>query len=337
MLDSNKWHWGIALLLLIALCGCATEGHRQRQAAFREWITPNGKLKVVSTTEMVHDLVKQVGGEHVDAIALIQGDLNPHSYQLVKGDDEKLAFAQVVFSSGLGLEHGPSLHYYLENSDKVVALGDLLEAKYPSLILQVGGQRDPHIWMDISLWKQIIPFIVEALERHDPAHAAVYQQNGMHLMEEMEKVHREVYALLHRVPAEKRYLVTSHDAFNYFTRAYLSEEGEVASHAWQDRFNAPEGLAPDSQLSVTDIKATIDHLKAHDIHVIFPESNVSRDSIKKIVHAGNEQGLRIRIACCPLYGDAMGAPGSDGDSYLKMILHNARILSSQLNGDHDDE
>lgn len=315
---------------LLLLASCSSDRHQLRQARFQQWIESNGKVKVLSTTGMINDLVAAIGGEHVDSMILIQGDLDPHSYQLVKGDDEKLAFAQVIFYNGLELEHGPSLHHYLSDNPKAISLGDLLHQDHPDSIILIDGQKDPHIWMDISLWMKTVPLIVNVLNQHDPVHAAVYQRNGMKLQEEMAKVHLEVKEIMNQVPSDKRFLVTSHDAFNYFARAYLTEQGEVESGEWRKRFAAPEGLAPESQMSAADIKAVISHLKLYQIHLLFPESNVSRDSIRKIVQAGQEEGLNIRIACCPLYGDAMGHPGSEGDTYLKMILYNARTLSNHM-------
>lgn len=333
----KRLHWVFCYFIaLILLSGCSSD-HKQRQAHFQQWIQNNGKVKVLSTTAIINDLVKQVGGDHVDTIVLIQGELDPHSYQLVKGDDEKLAAAQIIFFNGLGLEHGPSLHTYLLKNPKAIALGDLVDRQQPGLIITVNGQKDPHMWMDISLWTKTVPFIVQVLSQQDPAHAADYQANGQKLQSEMEKGHQEAKALMHEVPANKRFLVTSHDAFNYFARAYLSEEGEIESGEWEKRFAAPEGLAPESQLSATDIKAIIAHLKRYQIHLLFPESNVSRDSIRKIVQAGKEQGLDVQIACCPLYGDAMGQPGSEGDTYLKMILYNARTLSEHMDPDREKE
>jgi manganese/zinc/iron transport system substrate-binding protein len=320
---------------ILFMGGCSSDPHQKRQVQFQQWIQNNGKIKVLSTTAMIDDLIKQVGGEHVDSLVLIQGELDPHSYQLVKGDDEKLAFAQLIFYNGLGLEHGPSLHTYLLRNPKAIALGDLIDRQQPNLIVYVHGQKDPHIWMDISLWSKAIPFIVEALSQQDPAHAADYQARGEKLQAEMQKAHQQARDIMHQVPADKRYLVTSHDAFHYFARAYLSDEEEIESGAWEKRFAAPEGLAPESQLSALDIKAIIEHLQRYQIHLLFPESNVSRDSIRKIMQAGKERGLDIQIACCPLYGDAMGQPGSEGDSYLKMILYNARTLSLHMNSEKE--
>lgn len=319
--------------LLGIMSGCSSDQHQQRQAHFQQWIQNNGKVKVLSTTAIIDDLVKQVGGEYVNTIVLIQGNLDPHSYQLVKGDDEKLSFAQLIFYNGLGLEHGPSLQTYLLKNPKAVALGDLIDQQQSGLVIDVHGQKDPHIWMDISLWAKTVPFIVDALSKQDPVHAADYQANGQKLQAEMGKVHEQVKSIMHRVPTDKRYLVTSHDAFNYFARAYLSEKNESESREWEKRFAAPEGLAPESQLSVTDIKDIIEHLKRYQIHLIFPESNVSRDSIRKIVQAGKEGGLDVQIACCPLYGDAMGSPGSEGDTYLKMIVYNATTLATHMDSD----
>lgn len=317
-------------IILMCLSGCASEQHQKRQARFEKWIESNGNVKVLSTTAMINDLVQQIGGEHVDAIILIEGELDPHSYQLVKGDDEKLSYAQLIFYNGLGLEHGPSLHHYLMKNPKAYSLGDQIDLHHPGAVIDSGGQKDPHIWMDISLWSKAVPFIVQALSSQDPGHADDYEANGRSLQKELDKAHLQVREIMQQVSSEKRFLVTSHDAFNYFTRAYLAEEEEHQTGEWKKRFAAPEGLAPESQLSAGDIKAIIDHLHRYQIRLLFPESNVSRDSIRKIVQAGREQGLDVNIACCPLYGDAMGPSGSEGDTYMKMLIYNAHTLSGHM-------
>jgi manganese/zinc/iron transport system substrate-binding protein len=312
-------------VLCLVLFGCGSNAND-----YQTWMTPNDKIKVLSTTAMIDDLVKQVGGEYVDTTVLIKGELDPHSYQLVKGDDEKLAFAQVIFANGVGLEHGPSLQNYLKNNSKVVFLGDRIKAEDPKLILSYNGQNDPHIWTDISLWMRTLPFIVEALSKQDPAHAELFRNNADKVRQAMEKEHLAIRDEMQQIPQQQRYLVTSHDAFNYFARAYLADEPELQSGEWQKRFAAPEGLAPESQLSVAEIQLMIDYLKKHDIHMIFPESNVSKDSIRKIVSAGKEKGLNVKIASDALYADAMGPPGSDGDTYLKMMEHNGRVIADYL-------
>lgn len=315
------------LFPLLVFFGCSNDTYVLSQKA---WMQPNGKVKVLSTIAMIDDLVKQVGGNYVDSHTLIKGELDPHSYQLVKGDDEKLAFADLIFYNGLGLEHGPSLQKHLHDDKKSIGLGDIIKEKNPELILVVNGQTDPHIWLDISLWAKSIPSIVEALSKKDPSHAAEYKANGEVLGKTLLTTHDQIKQLLHSVPESKRYLVTSHDAFNYFTRAYLSTENETTMDQWQKRFAAPEGLAPESQLSTTDIKNIISHLRQYNISVLFPESNVNKDSIRKIVDAGKQEGMDLRISEIYLYADAMGRPGSDGDTYIKMINHDANTIVHYL-------
>jgi len=311
------------------LMGCSSDRNTAQAEAVKQWMTSNGKVKVLSTIAMIDNLVKEIGGEYVDTVTLIRGELDPHSYQLVKGDDEKLAFADIIFSNGLGLEHGASLHSYLTKHPKVIALGDRIHHNHPALILYYKEQLDPHIWMDMSLWSQIVPDIVQALSNKDPEHTAAYEANGDIVIANLLENHQQLIQILGDVPAPRRYLVTSHDAFNYFARAYLAEDQEPEKK-WRERFVAPEGLAPESQISTGDIQFIIRHLEKYNIRVIFPESNVNRDSIRKIVQAANEKGLDVHIATIPLYADAMGPSGSAGDTYIKMMLHDAKTIATQL-------
>lgn len=316
------------IVMILLLMGCTGHDHN---AEIKRWVQKSDKIKVLSTTAMINDLVRQVGKEHVDGIVLIKGDLDPHSYQPVKGDDEKFSLADIIFYNGLGLEHGPSWQQFLTKSDKAVGLGNKIQSDFPELILyDDNGQRDPHIWTDISLWAKTVPYIVEALSKRDPEHQADYRANGEALQKCLLESHEKAYAYMQKIPDHLRYLVTSHDAFYYFSRAYLSSDKEREEQTWQKRFAAPEGLAPDSQLSTTDIQDIVAHLKKYHVRVLFPESNVSKDSIKKIVDAGRENGLDLFIAETPLYGDAMGPEGSDGDTYIKMIEHNIRTISNFL-------
>lgn len=325
-------HYIKYILSFLILFSCSTDECAVGRENLRAWLQDNGKLKVLCTTAMIADLVQSVGGEQVDVLTLIRGELNPHTYQLVKGDDEKLRFAQVLFANGLGLEHGSSLQYQLKENPHTVFLGDRIMEEESALMITLKGAIDPHIWMDASIWKKCVPFIAEALGRVDKNNAELYLQRGVELEARLNDLHEEMKRVLREVPQEKRFLVTSHDAFNYFTRSYLSTEEEEKKGGWQKRFAAPEGLSPDSQLSSSDIQHTVDFLLEHRIHVIFPESNVSRDSINKIVEASKEMGLDVSIADTYLYGDAMGCKGSTGESYEKMVMHNAKTIAHYLNG-----
>jgi manganese/zinc/iron transport system substrate-binding protein len=310
--------WMIAFLSL--LTACSAGGVKQES---------NNKIKVLSTTAIVGDLVGAIGGERIDHLILMTGDIDPHSYELVKGDDEKFSAAKIIFSNGIGLEHGASIRYQLQHHPMTAALGDYIFEKHPEKIIYVDGQKDPHIWMDLSLWAEAIPLIVERLSQVDPAGEEFYAANGKRLFEKIELTDRAIDEKLRSVPPEKRYLVTSHDAFNYFARRYLSENEEE----WQERFVAPEGLAPDGQLSASDIRDVAEHLVKYQINTLFAESNVSRDALKKIVKVCLEKGHDVKMSKEVLYGDVLGPKGSGAEDYLSMVEHNAALLVSKWKGD----
>lgn len=305
----------------LLLCGCSQNDLRTK-SSLDHFMADNGKLKILSTTGIINDMVGQIGGEYIDHLALINGELDPHSYELVKGDNEKIHFAKIVFYNGLGLEHGASLHYALEHHPKAISLGSEIIKQYPQSAVNVDAVVDPHIWMDISLWMATIDPIVDALSAMDAQHASVFKENGEVLREKMRKTDEKICTLMEQIPLEKRYLVTSHDAFNYFTKRYLSNGEEK----WKMRFAAPEGLSPEGQLSTAHISEIVNYLVQHQVHVVFPESNVSRDSLKKIVTACREKGMDVKISQEVLYGDALGVQGSGSETYLQMMEHNAEVL-----------
>jgi manganese/zinc/iron transport system substrate-binding protein len=317
---------GLLVILIFSLTSCGREASNSTPSPLEEWITATDRIRVLSTTAMIDDIVGRVGKDRIVHIPLISGEIDPHSYELVKGDDEKLARARIIFYNGLGLEHGASLRYQLESHPHAVAVGEAVKSSDPDQIIYVDHQSDPHIWMDIALWSEIIPSIVEALSIVEPESRSFFQANGDELQSQMLEMHKQVAQELQQVPEAKRYLVTSHDAFNYFTRAYLATPDETTQAEWQIRFEAPEGLAPDGQLGATDIQQIVEHLSLYKIQVIFAESNVSRDSLKKIINACQRKGLTVTIAQGVLFADAMGGIGSGAETYLNMVRHDADVL-----------
>jgi len=322
-LESKKFFRPLLLIfLLIVSVAC-----QRKETASSTWMEETEKIRAVATIAQIGDLAREVGGERVTVAVLVQGKLDPHSYELVKGDGEKLQCADLIFFNGLGLEHGASLSEWLRTSNKTVALGDALLRRAPEKILYKGDVIDPHLWMDVSLWAETIEPIAQAFAAIDPEGASYYFERAAQLSQRMQAAHLEIRETLQQVDASKRYLVTSHDAFQYFTRSYLAELDE---ENWKERFEAPEGLAPDGQLSAVDIRRIIDYLKNHQICTLFPESNVNRDSIRKIASVGKSIGLNVRICEEPLYGDAMDGEESH---YLDMMRHNAKTIAHHLKAD----
>ena len=302
------------------LFSCSS-GSDQKEA-IKRYFEVNGNLKVLSTTPMIEDFVREIGGGQVDSLSLIQGDLDPHSYELVKGDGEKIENADVIFSSGLGLEHGASLRFRLKNSG-TVALGDYLFESNPELFIMIDGCVDPHFWMDIALFARVIDPIVQELSAKDKKHGPVFEERGKALKNRLLSFDQACFEKMQSLPESKRFLVTSHDAFRYFTRKYLAETNEKE---WFKRVASPEGLAPDGQMSTFDIQRVCDFLFDQDVRVVFPETNVNRDALNKILSICREKGLSVKISDIPLYGDAMGSRGTGADTYLQMMEHNISTL-----------
>lgn len=327
---STLRHFISFLSLAFILVGCG-RGHSKHKETLSEWMEGGGgQIRVLSTTAMIADLVEKVGKEHVSSLVLIKGEVDPHSYELVKGDAEKLSIADIVFASGLNLEHGASISYSLIHRDHVVFLGDYFIKNFKSQAIYVHQAIDPHIWMDVSIWREMVDPIVEKLSSFDPAHAEEYKRNGALLKGELSLVDEKITSMIKAIPEDRRFLVTSHDAFNYFVRRYLATEEERENGDWKKRSQAPEGLAPDGQLATRDIEEMIDHLKTYQIEFVFPESNVSLDSLKKIHAVAKAKGQSIYFAKTPLYGDSMAGEGILAESYEEMLLHNAKVISGYL-------
>jgi manganese/zinc/iron transport system substrate-binding protein len=310
------------LLAALFIFGCTSSS-----TTLNDWMKDDGRPKVLSTTPIIDDMVSKIGEDRIHHISLISGDIDPHSYELVKGDDEKLKRADLIFYHGLGLEHGASLRYAIDHHPRSISLGDEVQMKNPESIIERDGQVDPHIWMDISLWSDAIDSVVTALSKADPQNTSLYLARGAELKYEYQNADLALKEKLSTIPEHKRYLVTSHDAFGYFARRYLSDE----SRDWNLRCKAPEGLSPDGQISYSDIRQITDHLKNYQIHVVFTESNVSRDSLKKIVSVSQEMGHDVKMSPFVLYADALGQDQNRASTYLDMMNRNGEALFHEWN------
>lgn len=306
----------------VILSFCFLTGCTLHQSKDIVWFQQKERIKILTTIAMINDIVEQVGGRYVSSIPLIRGELDPHSYELVKGDDEKFLSADIIFYNGLGLEHGWSLRQNLLDNPKAISIGDYILYKNPNSILIVDGKYDPHIWMDISLWEQSVDLIKDILCKKDPKHASEYISNAEMLHDKMRDADKSAYDRLQSIDLSKRYLVTSHASFNYFTKHYLSQESED----WRSRCISVEGLAPESQINLKDLIEITYKVQKLKIDVLFAESNVNHDSLKKIVYAARKNGSSVHICDKDLYGDAM----SEASSYLDMINHNVSVIYEEL-------
>ncbi len=317
-----KW---IKLSFISALCLAC--GSTSKPNAMSEWMKDDGKIRILATTPIVQDLVKRVGGEDVKVISVIGEDLDPHSYELVKGDGEKFAKADIIFASGLMLEHSASMQYQLHHHPHVIFLGDEVKKAHPEKIIYINGEVDPHIWMDPSTWSETIDPTCKALSSYDHNHAARYLERASNVKKLFDDLDRYAKKAAHTIPLERRYLVTSHDAFNYFVKRYFATESERVDGSWRLRMDALQGLAPDEQIGGLEIEHIVNQIVKHHIVAIFPEANLSQDALEKVKEVCMEKGQPIVLAKEPLYGDTMG-----GEDYLGMIKHNVDIIVRYLVG-----
>jgi manganese/zinc/iron transport system substrate-binding protein len=283
----------------------------------------NGKIKILCTTEQVGYLARAVGGESVDVLELVDGRNDPHSYRLVKGDNEKFRRADALFFSGLGLEASLSLRRCLPLYHGCDVGGEIVQKTHGAIM--VDSTVDPHLWMDLSLWAEGAQIIANKLSLIRPDLSSFFTQNAAAAKAKLLSLHEKIRAMMHSIPQEQRYLVTTHDAFHYFCRAYLATDEEVRSGAWRERCLSPEGFAPESQISTRDLDMVVSYILRHQVRELFAEAEMNQDSIQKIIDVCRERGYEVALSKDFLYSDTM-----DG-TYEKTMEHNADVIFRGLN------
>lgn len=284
--------------------------------------TPQGqRIKIVATTGMVADLAQQVAGSHADVVKLIGSGVDPHLFRATRRDVKQLQEADVVFYSGLLLEG--RMQDALQQVDRanrpVVAITSSLDKSYLRSPPEFEGHFDPHVWMDVTAWSQCIDVIVETLSKRDPAHADEFQQNARNYQAELEKLDRYVREVVASIPESQRVLVTAHDAFGYFGRAYGIEVRSV------------QGVTTESEAGVHDVNRLVDFLAERKIPAIFVESSVNEKNIRAVIEGTQSRNVAVRIGA-ELFSDAMGAEGTYEGTYIGMIDHNATRIARALGG-----
>lgn len=275
-------------------------------------------LNVVTTTTMITDLVKQVGGDSVTVTGLMGPGVDPHLYKASASDVEKLTRADVIFFNGLMLEGKMSeLLTRMQTSRRVVAVARDLPKERLFHPAAFAGHPDPHIWFDVALWMQCIPPVVETLATADPARKADYAARGVTLTRKFQALHAWAIAKAGELPVSRRILVTSHDAYSYFGRAYGFQVIGL------------QGISTVSEASLSDMATLVDFIRAHGVKAVFVESSVPHATIERI---SQDAGVKIGGE---LFSDAMGTPGKlengyDLGTYEGMIKHNLTTIVEAL-------
>lgn len=258
---------------------------------FCSFTKTNAAVSVCATTSLVADLVKRIGGKHVTVYALMGPGVDPHLYKATASDVIELNRCQIIFYNGLHLEGRMTdiFENLTKKGKKVVAISQSIPKE--NLITLPGGsnQYDPHIWFDPRLWQQCAEVVGEQLSEMDPDNKDVYLQNARVFQSELQELFKWGSAQAQSLPANKRIMITSHDAYNYFGKAFDFVVIGV------------QGVSTTSEAGLADVVSIIDFIKKNKVRAIFVESSVSPATIERIA---KDSGAKIGGE---LFSDALGA------------------------------
>ena len=296
----------VLIILLVVSCGKKAKNK-------------NGKLKVVTTTTMITDLVKNIGGDKLEVKGLMGAGVDPHLYKASEGDVSKLFNADVVIYNGLHLEG--KLEEVFEKmqhqNKKTIIVSDIINKNDLISSELFASNYDPHIWFDINNWRKITLYVAEKLAEIDTKNAAFYQQNGKEYLDKLVALNKEVESKINELPIEKRILVTAHDAFNYFGN--------------QHRFKVVglQGLSTATEAGVQDVQKLAKFIIENKVKAIFVESSVPKRTIEALQEAVKSKNQEVLIGGT-LYSDALGNAGTEEGTYIGMYKANVNTIVNAL-------
>jgi manganese/zinc/iron transport system substrate-binding protein len=313
--------WAL-LFLFAAGCGRGSDDSKAGHAGpIRVQSTYQGAypIQVVCTTGMVADLVENVAGPHAKVQQLMGEGIDPHRYKPPIDDIRALQAADLIFYSGRNLE-GKMGDIFVRMAGQGKPTFAVTQYIDDDLILEDEDEHwDPHLWFDVALWSKAVGVVRDVLLQYDPRHASEYRRNAEAYQAKLtqldEWVRKEIATIL---PKEQRVLVTSHDAFRYFGKAYDIEVKGI------------QGISTEDEASVKKINELVQFIANRKIKTIFPETSVPEGNIKSL-QEGCERGRGHKVIIGDkLFSDAMGAPGTEKGTYEGMIRHNVNTIVKAL-------
>jgi manganese/zinc/iron transport system substrate-binding protein len=299
------------MLISLLLAGCQGEPGAARKG-----------FTIVATTGMIADAARQIAGDSATVIGLMGPGVDPHLYKPTQGDIRALSEATLVLYNGLLLE-GKMQEVFrkMQRTKAVVAVADGIPADALMFPEEHAGAPDPHIWFDVTLWQQAVRTISQTLQEQQPASAAYYRQNTEAYLQQLDSLHQWVGRSLRTIPEQQRVLVTAHDAFGYFGRAYGIEVRGL------------QGISTLAEYGLRDIQDLVAFLAERRIPAVFIESSVSQKSLENVVAGSRARGHQLRIGGS-LFSDALGQAGTPEGTYIGMVRHNVITITQALRS-HD--
>ena len=283
-------------------------------------IAADAPLSVVATTGMIADTVARVGGDLVAVRALMGPGVDPHAYRQTRTDIVAMAKADLVLWNGLYLE--AQMEEVLVDMARRTAVKAVAEAVSPDQRIahdDYNDRFDPHVWMDPALWRDVAFAVRDALTSVSPDQAKTFDANAQAFVAEIDALRSYSADALASVPSEARVLVTAHDAFNYFGRAYGFEVIGI------------QGISTESETGLNRMTELVDLLVERKIASVFVESSVSDRSVRALIEGAAARGWDVSVGG-ELYSDAMGASGTYEGTYIGMIDHNVTVIAVGLGG-----
>lgn len=280
----------------------------------------DARLTVVATTGMIADAARVVGGDLVEVRGLMGPGIDPHSYRQTRADIAALTKADLVLWHGLYLEaQMEEFLLRLGARAPVVAVGEAVPEEFRIAHKDYEGRFDPHVWMAPDLWGWVVDRIAEALSAARPEGAEVFAANARDYTANLTRLGAYAQGVLGSVPDAARVLVTAHDAFNYFGRAYRFEVEGI------------QGISTESEAGLARIGELVEMLVARRIGAVFVESTVSDRNMRALIEGAAAQGHVVQVGG-ELFSDAMGLADTYEGTYLGMIDHNVTTIARALGG-----
>lgn len=287
-------------------------------AACTPTIETNGKLLVVTTIGQIADAARNIGGDHIEVVPLMGAGVDPHLYVASEGDAIALQEADVILYNGLFLEaQMDSILEQISEYKSAVPVAENIPADRLLASPIYPDEHDPHVWFDVQLWMYAVEAVRDTLVAADPAHAAEYQANAEDYLAQLGELDTYVRAQAERVPAEQRILITAHDAFNYFGRAYSFEVLGL------------QGISAQSEASTADVQDLASVIVERQVPAVFVESSVPVRNVEALQEAVQAAGHQVSIGG-QLFSDAMGNPGTPEGTYIGMVRYNIDTIVNAL-------
>ena len=300
----------------LLLIGCARPvSERQQAADFSE-----RKMRVVATTNIIGDLVREIAGDQVELTTLMGPGVDPHLYKASEGDVRRMTDADLILYNGLHLE-GKMTEVFAQMHRRQIATAAIAEEALPDSVLlssaDYAGNYDPHVWFDVALWAEVARHVGDVLARRDTAHADLYRSNAAAYAQRLDSLDQYVVEQARRVPEEQRVLITSHDAFSYLGRAYDIEVRGL------------QGISTTSEAGAADVQRLARFVADRQVPALFVETSVSPRGIQAVQEAVRAEGFEVRVGGT-LYGDALGDRGTPEGTYVGAVRHNIDTIVNGL-------